>query len=496
MVKVFNKSYKPNKLKKIINISNLNLQYLQDKFLKNKSKLATLIIGYRYTKSNDDNMKFLLKWIDNFYGNLFDILIIEQDVFSKLDLGNYKKDYIRNELIYNPKEYNRGWGYNVAVKHYCKDSDVVALMDTDILTGDNFLDCILDCHKNFDIVSPYQYIYYSDDKDVKSLRKNFNLDCLEDVDKKIKNPVSISGGIVIFKKTKYLELNGFEQYLDYSSEDRAMDVTILNHIDKSKIKIDANIYVHQYHPRRVKKNFHEVYAHLIKNYKCEYHPELGRYDFIHANCKHANKTQTLNLLWERAKSFGDKNLYKNLYKLAINGQVIDYQILEKEFLDFKSLKEVEINELNLELEERKDKISILNEEKNSILQKNQILEKESLDLRKEIYEYQEKLHQENKKSELTIKFLNKLKETFKKQLNESIESNKKVNALIKLRDTLYEKNQEINQELLDLKEIFKNDKEKLNSKIEVLNSDYKLILFLYIKSKKRLKDLLLFKKFR
>ena len=346
---LFNYNYRPLKLKNIEIINKQKKQYLLNKFDQNKNKLATLIIGYRYTKSNDDNLKFLLSWIDKFYGDLFDILIMEQDSKSKLKLGSFNKDFIRHEFIYNPKSFNRGWGFNVAVKHFCKYSKIIALMDTDILTGDNFLDCICECYGNYDVISPYQYVYYSDAEEVNNLRQDFNLSSIKNIDLKINNPVSISGGLVIFKKSKFLEINGFEQYIAYSCEDRAMDVTLLNHFPENRIKIESNTYVHQYHPKGEKTNFQEIYAHLIKNYKCEYDRGLAKYDYIHANCKHSNRGETLRLIWNRFKNFGDKNLYSNYSQLLINGQskkdILKYEkkfIFPEEDVDFSKYKQKEV----------------------------------------------------------------------------------------------------------------------------------------------------------
>src|SRR3546814_12851804 len=103
--------------------------------------------------SRKDNLAFLLKRIRNHYGDLFDILIIEQDRaptenFREIVPGEYRYDF-----LYNPEAYNRGWLYNVAVKHFA-ESEVVAFCATDILPGDNFLDCIISCCSGFDSIWP------------------------------------------------------------------------------------------------------------------------------------------------------------------------------------------------------------------------------------------------------------------------------------------------------------------------------------------------------
>jgi len=197
----------------------------------NKSYLATLIIGFRLRDddpSRVDNLKFLLEWIEHYYEDMFDILIVEQDTEKKLDLKTLSSaSNIRHEFIYNPLDYNRGWGYNVAVKHFCDDSDVVVLMDTDVLTGSNFVADVRDCLiGKYKVISPYQNIYYTDYNEVEKIKLDYSFNSLKNINN-IKNPVTITGGVVIFDKNTYLELKGFEQYTGYSSEDRALDTMLL-----------------------------------------------------------------------------------------------------------------------------------------------------------------------------------------------------------------------------------------------------------------------------
>ncbi|CAM3386582.1 6-hydroxymethylpterin diphosphokinase MptE-like protein [Legionella longbeachae] len=286
--------------------------------------LATLIIGLRVRERKNErlnNLDILLDFLSYYYSDLFDILIVEQDSEPQLCLNDFSKyKNIRYEFIYNPKEFNRGWGYNVAVKHFCVESEVVVLMDTDVLPASNFIRELLDCYTKFDAISPYQNIYYSDGSEVKQIKETRQLEHLVN-EKNIKNPVTIAGGILIIKRSVFLALKGFEQYISYGCEDRAFDVTLFNHIEKSKIRIAPFIYVHLYHGKseEEKKNFKKVYQHLVDNYQCKYHPELGPYDFIHTNCKHVSKSKTLSLMLARAVTNGDPDLYKRNIALTANG---------------------------------------------------------------------------------------------------------------------------------------------------------------------------------
>jgi hypothetical protein len=289
--------------------------------------LASLIIGVRHDPVKPErleNLRFLLQWIDDYYGDLFDVLLMEQDSephLQMVDLG--AKPYVRHAFAYNPDDYNRGWGYNVAVRHHCSDAKVVVLMDTDVLTGSNFLRDIIDCRSKIDVASPYLNIYYTDTEEAKQIKLSMGLSHLTEKDK-IKNPVTVAGGIVIWNRAAFMAIKGFEQYRGYSCEDRAMDVTIFNHIDKNRIRISPYTYVHLYHDKdnSARSNFTEIYTHLTSEYGCIYDNSLSPFDFIHKNCQHVTKEKSLTMMLARARDFGDPDLYRYDDPLAINGVLL------------------------------------------------------------------------------------------------------------------------------------------------------------------------------
>lgn len=294
------------------------------KRLNRRRNLATLIVGVRVDDADSariENLMFLLKWIGFYYGDAFDVLLVEQGARQQLfpaEQGFGKA--VRYEFLYNPEEYNRGWGYNVAVKRFCNSAQVVALLDTDVLPGANFVDEIVGCYERYDAVSPYQNIYYSDENEAISLKRSMGFEGLDDVGK-IKNPVTVSGGVLIIKRSTYLALKGFEQYVGYGCEDRAMDVALFNHVPAEKIRIAPCAYVHLHHRKddSARKRFKEIYSHLVENYGCTYHPGLGPFEFIHKNCQHVSPARTLKLMQLRVESFGDPGLYKSGASLSING---------------------------------------------------------------------------------------------------------------------------------------------------------------------------------
>jgi hypothetical protein len=290
--------------------------------------LGSLIIGVRHDPAKLerlDNLKFLLRWIDHYYGDLFDVLLMEQDSKPRLPLAELGlKPYVRHAFAYNPQDYNRGWGYNVAVRHHCPNVKVVALMDTDVLTGPNFVRDVMDCHSLIDVASPYLNIYYTEAAEVLQVQKTMSLAHLND-SSRIKNPVTVAGGIVIWNRAAYMAIKGFEQYVGYSCEDRAMDVAIFNHVDKARIRISPQTYVHLYHEidTAARSRFKEIYAHLTTNYACTYDNSLKPFEFIHKNCQHVGRSQTTALMLARTRDFGDPDLYRRGDELAINGVRLD-----------------------------------------------------------------------------------------------------------------------------------------------------------------------------
>ncbi|MDP2355751.1 MAG: DUF115 domain-containing protein [Beijerinckiaceae bacterium] len=286
--------------------------------------LASLIIGIRHNPEKPErlnNLRFLLRWIDHHYGDLFDVLLIEQDSEPRLNLKDLGAlPYVRHAFIYNPDDYNRGWCYNVAVRHHCPDAKVVALMDTDVLTGPNFLRDIMDCHGRIDVASPYLNIYYTDAAEARKVQDTMSLSHLGDRTK-IKNPVTVAGGIVIWNRAAYMAIKGFEQYVGYSCEDRAMDVAIFNQIDKARSRIAPQTYVHLYHDidRAARSRFREIYAHLTTEYGCSHDKSLTPFEFIHKNCQHVGRDKTVAMMLARTRDFGDPELYRRGDALAING---------------------------------------------------------------------------------------------------------------------------------------------------------------------------------
>ena len=290
-----------------------------------KDRLGALIIGLKVSDGDTArhrNLRFLLDWIDAFYGDLFEVLIVEQGVESRLGkIATEFRPYVKHKFIYNPGPYNRGWGYNVAALWYT-EANVIALLDTDVLLGANFLDEIISCHQKYDVISPYSSVYFTDEPEADEVCQTFSLDGLQRNDG-VKKPTTITGGIVIIRRDTFLQIKGFEQYTEYAGEDRALDVTILNHLPAENVRMAPFTYVHLYHVTGLedRPRSRELCAHLKQNFGCFVDPNVRPGQDIHMNCKHANRKQTLQLMIARASSFGDLDLYRGNKSLTINGLI-------------------------------------------------------------------------------------------------------------------------------------------------------------------------------
>lgn len=284
--------------------------------------IATLIIGVRL-KPDDisrlDSLKFLMACLETGWGDLFDILILEQDQEPR-GLPDLLSGRYRYAFIYNPEAYNRGWLYNVAVKHYT-DCPVVAFCDTDILPGSNFLDCIIDCYSDYDAVSPNRSLYYSTPEEKAQVLASGTYAEIPVTEAGLKNPTSFAGGMMVFNRAKFLEIGGFEQYVGYGCEDRALDVTMLALLAPERIRMDSYAYFHLHHPtdKSARIYFRDIYAHMVEHYGCEYTAGLSPLCYIHAHCCHEAPDKVRAMAMTRMAFIGDPDLYRRHSYVTING---------------------------------------------------------------------------------------------------------------------------------------------------------------------------------
>jgi len=286
-------------------------------------RLATLVVGFRFGDDVDtsraNNMRNLVSYLQTTYPGLFDILLVEQDKRQKFQSDEVFAD-CRYEFLFNPNAYNRGWLYNVAAKNYTT-AEVVGFLDTDVIPGANFLNCILDCFTDFDAISPNRSLFYATEAQTQEFRSTGRFEHFPVTEENIKNPTTLAGGMLIVNRKKFLSIGGFEQYVGYGCEDRALDVTMFALLPIERIRMDSEAYFHQYHPvvETERAYFRDIYNHMAEHYGCEYSPGLKVTDYIHKNCSHA-RAETVSALRDlRLPYIGDPDLYHKNGNLTING---------------------------------------------------------------------------------------------------------------------------------------------------------------------------------
>ncbi len=282
------------------------------------SHLASLIfnISLSHTESREDIEKglfYIFNYIKKYFDGLFEVIVVEQGekpILSKLELSNILN--FKHVFLYNPEEFNRGWGFNVACAHHSKNK-VVVLMDTDILPGKNFVNSIIQCHLRYDYVSPYKNIYYTNEEEKERIIRLLKTEFLSVCDEKLKNPVTISGGIFIAKREKFLSLGGFEEYRCYGYEDRAFDTMILTLCPETVLFNQPYVYVHMFHHIRKgqKQKTKLAIEHFKKHYRGPvYDKKIGIHEYIYKNFKFCDVARMVSISQQRVGLVSDPYLYR------------------------------------------------------------------------------------------------------------------------------------------------------------------------------------------
>ena len=282
-----------------------------------KKKKASIIFNMKYNNKNSylySNFIFTLEWFMKYYSpEEYEYILVEQDVSEKIKIPEKLK--IKKYFIYNPEIFNRGWGYNIAVKHFI-NTDVAIFCDSDIILEypQNLIESVNICKKEKKIVSPYKYVTFTTPEERKKILTN----SISNIQFISNHPVTISGGIVTVNKEAFLEVGGFEEYRIYGGEDRSLDVLFMS---ENKFEILDGYGIHLYHPinhRKKSKQSNLMLQHLNKHYSCSYNSKLKPYDFIHLFCKHEIEDELKKHIILKNKYFGNINLYENRDEKEIN----------------------------------------------------------------------------------------------------------------------------------------------------------------------------------
>lgn len=272
------------------------------------------------------NFESILKWFGKFKSFVVDstVIIIEQYTERRINIKSIKSRYpylnIEYHFLYNPFNFNRGWGYNYALKNVCKNKTSL-LLDTDILFDSFIFQNISDINNDkYYFINPYKYIYWTKANERTNILSKNKINFNEFNSNK--NPVSFSGGILICNKDEFLKLGGFEEFNSYGFEDRSLDIKIDLLVPPSKICIIDKTFIHLWHPKGKKgDNTIEISKEYFSSvYNCNFRIRPKKEQYIHHYCDHVSGNKLNNYVEIQKNYIGEKDIFKKLqfYQLTPN----------------------------------------------------------------------------------------------------------------------------------------------------------------------------------
>lgn len=140
--------------------------------------------------------------------------------------------------------YNRSWGFNVGYKHSVGESLVFA--DNDVFMPMKDLTFVLEESQKYDATNPYSKIIYANPIESKTI---IETGMTNEVVGKIRTALDFAGGMVIFKRSAFEEVGGWdERFYGWGGEDTAMTYKINKILEKDRcVKMEFNAF-HLFHP--------------------------------------------------------------------------------------------------------------------------------------------------------------------------------------------------------------------------------------------------------
>jgi len=231
----------------------------------------SIIIAYRESSEERRfNLKKLLDYLSHFQDGKTEIILVEQDDFSKINwLSDIKgNQFINHIFVYNDGIFNKGWGYNIGAKN--ATTDILMFTDSDIFIKPQTYILALQSLQINDVVNPYRSVIFLDQESSKIFSQNNYSFSVANRFKPVIHNI-ITGGIFFIKKQKFLELKGFdEDCYGYGHEDDILD----EKIRKLELKVHTlnDISIHMYHESATNNDdlyyaFIEVNKQLFAEYK-------------------------------------------------------------------------------------------------------------------------------------------------------------------------------------------------------------------------------------
>lgn len=212
---------------------------------------ASYILTYRQGEgtARRDNLLAVLTWLARYPD--FEVIVVEQDDAPRLE-GPLPHPQCRHVFAYNPGPFNKGWGFNVGVRH--ARFNAYAFGDADVITGDVVIDAIHYLAQGYQAVKPYRRLVDLDEAQSARVRAG-EFDWQPAPESQALNREGIgeflvfAGGLFLMTRTGFARVGGWdERFLGWGGEDDAMSYKI----ERSRmpaLELDARTAVHLYHPR-------------------------------------------------------------------------------------------------------------------------------------------------------------------------------------------------------------------------------------------------------
>lgn len=233
---------------------------------------SSYIIPYKDDEFRQNNLKIVLNHLMSF--NDLEIIVVEQDAKKKLKLDFVKKHI----FISHSGPFNRSWALNVGAMN--SSTEILTFADGDILIKQkDYVETINACEK-YDVVDPMKNIWFL---------KEHAQNCFSNEGAELIEGTNTCGGIVSFKREKFLEVKGWDECFEgWGYEDGSMTAKI-NTFNFSIMQLPFELY-HLYHKRYTIKN-------MPNNLNKKIFESIKRFNLEQLKQNHLNKIKEIGNLF-------------------------------------------------------------------------------------------------------------------------------------------------------------------------------------------------------
>lgn len=217
-----------------------------------KQMKVNYIIAYRHSIERYKNLKKVLNWLKK--TPEIDVTVVEQDVVRRMPPNS-----VNHILAYDPRDFNRAFGFNVGVKN--TESDIYIFGDGDLVLPTEYLiNSILSVYNNnFDLISPYNKVI-----DLNNAETSLPINKIFSIEREGREGINLCGGISIWSRSAiYLAGLWEEDVCTYGWEDNIQTLK-MDRLGLNCGEIATSVY-HLYHKKNaIDKNSYEKAGDIYK----------------------------------------------------------------------------------------------------------------------------------------------------------------------------------------------------------------------------------------